>query len=293
MGRFNKLLLYCSLIFLIVYLYQIEHLSPVTIYSNWSLIGAFALLFLGFTFQCLCWHGSLTLHSIPATKKQAVVSIGLSVFAKYIPGKIWLILGRASCISEITGHRVQQVTIISLYAQLISIWTGLLIGLPIVIDYHTMLFWPYLIACLVLSLIVLENKIRSRLLSTIELFIKSTTILSFFKTKTSYPLILMFLATWGCWSIGFLLLLIACIDSQIAWSNALFFPLAATLGIVAFITPGGLGVREGILFALMLHYGFDAKFSTTFVILSRIWFVIGELFIFSVGAFFHFQNKKG
>ncbi|MFC1887849.1 lysylphosphatidylglycerol synthase domain-containing protein, partial [Candidatus Cloacimonadota bacterium] len=61
------------------------------------------------------------------------------------------------------------------------------------------------------------------------------------------------------------------------------FPLAATLGIIALIAPGGLGAREGVLTVLLNSVGIDIVTATSISVASRIWYLTGELFIFVAG----------
>ena len=64
---------------------------------------------------------------------------------------------------------------------------------------------------------------------------------------------------------------------------ALAFPLATTAGIVALPLPGGLGLREGILVGLLAIVGFSVSDATAYAIVARLWFLLGETFMFVVG----------
>ena len=66
-------------------------------------------------------------------------------------------------------------------------------------------------------------------------------------------------------------------------SVGLGFPLAGSLGVMAFIVPGGLGVREGALIAYLSLAGIAVPVATTISIASRLWYLVGEVFIFFVG----------
>ena len=72
-------------------------------------------------------------------------------------------------------------------------------------------------------------------------------------------------------------------ETDIAWSVGLGFPLAATLGIMAVIAPGGLGAREGVLVGYLMLAGVPLAEATTISLASRLWFLVGEAFIFIVG----------
>jgi uncharacterized membrane protein YbhN (UPF0104 family) len=65
------------------------------------------------------------------------------------------------------------------------------------------------------------------------------------------------------------------------------FPLAASLGVLALVAPGGLGVREGVIVAYLGLAGIPAMEATTISIASRLWFLGGELIFFAAGAIAH------
>jgi len=58
------------------------------------------------------------------------------------------------------------------------------------------------------------------------------------------------------------------------------FSLAWTIGFVTPGASGGIGVREGIITAYLVMSGVELELATTISVLSRIWFVLGEIFIF-------------
>ncbi len=70
------------------------------------------------------------------------------------------------------------------------------------------------------------------------------------------------------------------------------FPLAGTLGIMAVIVPGGLGVRESVLVGYLNLAGLSLPEATTISITARLWFLIGEIFIFIVGIILDRHLKK-
>jgi uncharacterized membrane protein YbhN (UPF0104 family) len=92
-----------------------------------------------------------------------------------------------------------------------------------------------------------------------------------------------FLFTWVLWSIGFYLLALSITKVEVPWYVAFAFPLAAVFGIITFLTPGGVGTREGVLIAYMTVAGIPIIEATIVAVASRFWFLIGEAFIFVVG----------
>ncbi len=60
------------------------------------------------------------------------------------------------------------------------------------------------------------------------------------------------------------------------------FSAATTLGIVTVITPGGVGVREGALSALLVTQEFTWATATAAALAARLWFIAGETCVFLI-----------
>ena len=93
------------------------------------------------------------------------------------------------------------------------------------------------------------------------------------------PLILYVLSYWLLWMLAFYFFVYA---FKIDFSISIIFawPLGISLGVLALITPGGIGVREGIMTGFMVLTGIAIETATTVAVLSRLWFISGEIFIF-------------
>ena len=69
----------------------------------------------------------------------------------------------------------------------------------------------------------------------------------------------------------------------VPWSVGLGFPLAVNLGIIVLFTPGGLGTREAVIVAYLSLMSIPIIEATNIAVVSRLWFLFGELFIFIIG----------
>ncbi|MEX0928343.1 MAG: hypothetical protein WD266_08945 [Balneolales bacterium] len=128
-NKFFNILIYLSLIFLIVALYTADYLVIPRIYSHVNLWISIALLMLGYLAYVASWDKILAINNIRIGFGSHLAGNGLSVFGKYIPGKVWVLLGRSVYIREHHGISLSEGTMLSFKAQLINIWIGLLFGL--------------------------------------------------------------------------------------------------------------------------------------------------------------------
>jgi uncharacterized membrane protein YbhN (UPF0104 family) len=90
----------------------------------------------------------------------------------------------------------------------------------------------------------------------------------------------IFFLQWLTWCSAFYFLALSLYTHTASIAVGFGFALAASLGIMSIIAPGGIGVREGVLVGFLSLAGYNAQEATTIAITSRLWFLGGECFIF-------------
>jgi len=150
MKKLFNILTFVSFIFLFIYLIKQDLIIPEIPDLSWLVISIL-FVFAGFYASTISWRVALKSHGKKISHKDAIVSHGQAIFAKYIPGKIWVILGRAGYIAKDKAE-MKSLSFISMKEQLIYIWAGLIISaVPTFIFYkidrqqnsdkHRFLFW--------------------------------------------------------------------------------------------------------------------------------------------------------
>ena len=248
------------------------------------------LLMCGFLFDAKSWQNILQKNGYPIKYLDAFSSSGLSIFTKYIPGKIWTILGRATYISEKYSIKTVDTSTASLQAQLLSLWSGTLIALLSLIGYktnsQTLQYWllALLIFWILLSIALFYKgfmKYSSLLLSKI---LNKDIQLPNINERKKIKTVPDFLAIWFFWSLAFFFLIDGINLTTLPFTTGFSFALGGTLGIIAVFAPGGLGIREGVIVAYLVTIGLSIEEATTISIVSRLWYLIGES-IFFITAF--------
>ena len=276
-----RILIYLSLAFLIVYLYKFDYLrvKGLDLDPTYIITGTI-LLWGGFMMSTLSWWKALKIHDIHVSKRLALVSHGLSVFAKYIPGKVWTILGRASFIS-LEDHSIRSASYISLKEQLIYVWLGLLIGIGPLLYFYPFSGFVILVVFLTIffTFFLYSKGFHQFVIRLLSKLIRKKLEVPLVTIREVIPLILYVLAYWGLWMLAFYLFVMA---FHFEFSIAVIFswPLSISLGVLSLITPGGIGVREGIMTGFMILTGMPLEEATTIAVISRLWFITGEVFIF-------------
>lgn len=289
-----RILLYLSFIFLVAYLIKFDYLKFNHLSVNFTpLIISLLFLWSGFFVSTLSWGYALKIHKVHINTQLAVVSHGLSVFAKYIPGKVWVILGRAAYVSERTQNKVSDLSFISLKEQLLYILLGLLLAFVPTTLYFNREYWVLIILLTILGLILIlfVRKFHDFFNFTLSQIMKREFNLPFLEFRLSLKLSVRILIYWITWSIGFYLFMLS-LSPDIKFYHAYVFPLAVCYGVLAIFLPGGIGVREGIMVAYLSATGIDLQLAITISALSRLWFITGEVFIFLLSAFLSIRSKK-
>lgn len=291
MKKLFNILIFVSFIFLFIYLIRQDLIIPEIPNVSWLIVSVL-FVFAGFYASTFSWQVALKSHDKKVTHREAVISHGQAIFAKYIPGKIWVILGRAGYISK-GKEEMKQLSFVSMKEQFIYIWAGLVISaLPTFIFYK--LQWISFILVFViimLSLILFSAPFHIWVLGIFKKIFKKEPDLPVISFKKSIPIILSTSLIWLFWTLGFYVFMLA-FAGDLLPVMAFAFPLSVSFGVLAIILPGGLGLREGIIVGYLTLAGLDVETATTISFINRLWFIAGEVFIFLVSLVLRLSVKK-
>jgi glycosyltransferase 2 family protein len=276
-----RAVLYLSLAFFAWYLYHADYIVFKKVSFNHILLAvSLLILFAGFIISTLSWGNALSVHGHPISPRQSIQSHGLSVFAKYIPGKIWVILGRASFVSN-NSLSLRLASLISLKEQLIYLFWGLLLSfLPVMffLDQYPAGIIIFLSA-LFIAFMLFSPWAHNFLLYIISKLLKRSFELPILNFSDALKISKVVIVYWLVWTIAFYMLLIAVFPNT-HFMLAFTFPVSVTYGVLAIVMPGGIGVREGILTAFLIAGGMPVENAITLSVISRFWFIAGEIFLF-------------
>ena len=223
-----------------------------------------------------------------------LAGFGLSIFSKYIPGKIWMVMGRAAYIAEKSDLSLGALSAVSLNMQFIAIWTGLVFGLMgmLLLDGWHLWGWFIVFLWLFFSIIIFSHFAHAKIEQIVKVILRKEITIPRLTPGPTFSVMPWFIAYWTLWSVGFYLFATSIIAIDVSWSVGFGFPLAATLGIITFISPGGLGTREAIMIGYLALAGISVVDATTVAVASRLWFLVGEAIIFLIGWITHGQSQQ-
>jgi len=203
-----------------------------------------------------------------------------SVLLKYIPGKIWVPLGKASSLTS-NNEDVLRISGIAFIQQIVFTFWGLLLGACSII-----LIWPDLPFIWLIYLSIGGLGIIGVWASTKRWNIKQKQWGPFTRLEGFHIPKLTNLLLWIClhWSLlGFAYYIVYCsLIEVVPLASIPVQILANNIGMMAIFMPAGLGVREGIVALFFNNVGLDAQQILALCIGSRIWFILGEAVVYLV-----------
>ena len=228
-------------------------------------------------------------------ERLALAMFGLTIFSKYIPGKVMIVFSKVAYLAAKTGFAPAALSVAFVRAQIIALWCSLLLGIIGLGLNHAL----YLLSAVGLLLVGAFTAImfsgrahRGALGLVNRLFAQRLDFppLSMGATLTLIP---WFAAVWVLWGSGFYLFCQSLSPGHLPLSTVFCFPLACAFGILALFSPGGIGVREGIMVGYFTLMPIDLDHAVTLSAASRLWFLAGEAFSFGLGYAAHRRNYAG
>lgn len=287
-----KILIYASLLFLIYYLVNNQLLTIPKIKNIKALLASLVLLFCAFILLGFRWHAILKVIGNKVSPADALISCGLSIYAKYIPGKLLMIIGKTSFIRNKYQYRNESLIVASLNDQLIAIWAGLLLGSISLINIKTK-FLFILVFCLwiFLSFSIFHSGFYNIIQKLIKKVIKKEISIEILPLKSLIKVLPLHFSYWFLIGLGFYLFFYGLTGKPPEFLSIFAFPLSVVMGIISVISPGGIGVREAIL-GFYFTDSIGNQIAVTLSSTSRLWFLTGETFLFLLGFILNIFEKK-
>ena len=215
--------------------------------------------------------------------KDSFISLGLYLMTKYIPGKIWGVIGKAGYISQKLDIEVMKLSYISFLHQVISILSALIfsaigiIKLNLKVEY----FYGTLVLLLIIIYFLLFQEKIIALQKKLPFFNRFSLKIQKVKKNYLFVIIPLWFFYWLIIAGSFHFLSLS-ILGETTNQEALFFsyPISTVIGMVLFVSPGGVGIREGALVFILASFGFDLINILSIAFVSRIIAVACELIIF-------------
>ena len=262
------------------------------------LLSTFIFAF-SYFIQIWAWYLITLKLEVALSPSETLQSWFYSQLGKYLPGKIWLVLGRFY-FYESKGKSKKNISV-ALYFEMVTMIAaaGLIFLAALILHQEIGLFYSWrgygwLVLLAFFGLAFLHPSVLQRILNWVLVRWKREPI----SLSISYAQVLWILfvciLSWIAGGIGFYFF----IDSiyPVASQYILFLTgaLAASsmLGLIAIFAPSGLGVREGAL-VYLLSFVMATPVAVIISILTRIWMTLIEIGLIGMVYLFHKFQKQG
>lgn len=238
--------------------------------------------------QVWAWYLVTLRLEIALPLRETVATWFYSQLGKYLPGKVWLLLGRFY-LYDSRGKSRKAITV-ALYLEAVTLImaAGLVFLLSLLFLKEVESFTlgiplPGVILLFLLCLFSLHPRVLEKIFNTVLVRLKREP----FHIPISYPQILWILTvcvlSWVIGGVGFYVF----VDSvwNISFEHILFLTgalaISSTVGLLALFAPSGLGVREGVLVYLLSSI-MPGSVAVILSILTRLWMTLIEIGLIGV-----------
>ena len=279
------------------------------VWNNWNQVRGASFTFevfplvlstlifvLSYFIQIWAWYLITLKLEVALSPAETLESWFYSQLGKYLPGKIWLVVGRFY-FYESRGKSKKNISV-ALYFEIVTMITaaGLIFLAVLIFHQEIGLFrswgrygWSVLLS--LFGLVFLHPRVLERILKwALAPWKREPISLSISYTQVLWILFLCILS-WVAGGIGFYFF----VDSvyPVAPRYILFLTgaLAASsmLGLIAIFAPSGLGVREGAL-VYLLSFVMATPVAVIISILTRIWMTLIEIWL--IGMVYLFDKFR-
>lgn len=264
------------------------------LYSNWLKVRTYEwhvnylLLTISFVvllavsiFMIVVWRHILGQLGAHLPFRKAFKIWFMSSLGRYIPGKVWQVMGMAYLTNK-EGIAAEISITSAVLAQALSFIPGMMLGLFTVMFFIPDIqlpWWIYLTLVFIpVGIIIVYPPYLEKLVNLINRVLKRRMVHFTATFAGNLYTMFLYLCAWVVYGIAFFLFTrsITFIDSSYIFSFFGIFAGAYIIGLIAVFVPGGLGVREGILAGLLsVFFPFPVAVAIAFG--SRIWITVAEL----------------
>ncbi len=248
-----------------------------TLHPGWLALSAVAL-FAFYASQALLWWLLLRGFEVRSPLLTACATWSKSILARYIPGNVFMFLGRA-WMSHAQGLPVDRVTAAMVYEQALGI-AGALLSVAVLFPFWQvhrgatalgLLAVPVLIALMHPRVFAPLSAWALRLLRRppLDVTLRFRTVLVLLLYATAFWLV----AGAGAWALGRSVVGLGVGSLPLV---IVAFALSYVVGMVAFVFPSGFGVREAVLTASLARV-LPASVALAWALLLRLWLIAIEL----------------
>ncbi|HAF07412.1 MAG: lysylphosphatidylglycerol synthase domain-containing protein [bacterium] len=266
----------------------IKQVNFKSIRFNIYLILSFMMIPFWYFFMCLAFKRIVLSLGNDVDLYTLMRIIGISMFGKYIPGKLWFTVGRIALLERVGVPKKKSFTAVVLETYLLLL-SGAFFFLINIFKFENNVLYSIILIVVVLFLLFLSlPKIFKNIINIFLKIFKKEKIDFNIKFKEYIFIVSLYFLVWIFSGLEFYLLIYSFTLKTYDFVGILsIYPASWVVGFLSFLMPAGIGVREGMIFVLLKRYTGN-EIAAVGSLLSRIQVTLGELFY----LFFFIGDKK-
>ncbi len=265
------------------------------LYKNWMEVSTYdfqlkyhyllislPVLFGFFLLRVYCWRMILKKMDIFISMRKSIKISFVSMMGRYLPGKVWLIMGKVYLSGKEGVPRVEAFAsvvmeiLLEIIASIFFFFFFLFSFTEQSLLSHKVIY--FLGVIMVVGLVFLHPKVFYRIINFILLRWKNEEIKMYMRYRDIIQLFAVYNLIVLFQGIAFYFFVNAI--CYVSLNNILgltgSLAIAGALGTLSVFSPSGLGVREGILALLLTNYVIS-PLAVLISLLARIWITLGEI----------------
>ncbi|MEO0092026.1 MAG: lysylphosphatidylglycerol synthase domain-containing protein [candidate division WOR-3 bacterium] len=257
-------------------------------FNYWFLALSYLIWFIGFPFNAYIWKKNIEIIGEKISFIQGLRITALAALPRYIPGRIWGIAGQVYLTKKegaIPGSKSGVGVILGTAVNTLS---GILLFVIIFpLTQHSYLTKTYYLMFLLipLLLIMLYPPLFIKIVNFGLKILKRDKITFIPKYSQIIFLLILYTLLWISQCVGIYFLIKSFYQIRLSFLLPLcaIYPAAWVIGFLSLISPGGVGIREGVL-SYLFNFYMPTSIGIITSILIRIWGTIGEIITFLIFA---------
>jgi len=266
-----------------------------------ALISAL-FLFLAYITAAIAWQTIIYGFGHKIRLSDSFRIVYLANLGRYIPGKIWQVFGMVALAKEVdiparvslASFALAQAYSLPAAFLLIPIFIGNISSIESLAVYGNIFYLVFAITFLVFLIFFFKPDGLNIALNRLLKILKREPVEYRPDIKNRMAIFVWYLITWILFGLAFHYFLEALLDRStlpINYSVGTYIA-AYILGYISFLSPGGLGFREGVMTALLTPF-LGVGLSVSISLIHRVWITCAEAIISLIALLtYRFRSKK-
>ncbi len=246
------------------------------------LIASFLLFASTQLFAVWVWRQLLLTFGHRLEFKKLFVIWWLSAMGRYLPGKVWQLVGLA-VLGEKEGVPAEVTTAASIMSQALAVLAGAVISVPILATKGQNFLVSSVVFVLVLAVMIYPPIFRKWVNFAGKKF-RGIEIPVYLDMLQIGRFLLLYGVIWVGYGLGFALFVAGLTGSKIFAIYVSIYAFSYIVGLLAIFVPGGFGVREGLM-TMFLSGQFGEGVASAISVAARLWVTLVEVLFFLIALY--------